>query len=191
MQWSMPEKECYAIFSSVIRLSHTLVSGAEFSLSTDRKNLLFMLNPSRFNLNVARHVVHKVQRWALRLAEFNFTIEHIPGESNLWADMLTRWGAPNQEYFPARGTSPIRVPLITEYPRDLPSIDLIAASQSKCIPPTDSVFIHSLNDSFWRNETGKLYVPTQDEELLLRIAVAGHCGYGGHRRYTSNLDTIK
>ena len=191
MRWSMPEKECYAIVCSVIRLSHTLVSCAEFSLFTDHKNLLFMLNPSRFNSNVARHVVHKVQRWALRLAEFNFNIEHIPGESNLWADMLTRWGAPNQEDGPARRTSAIRVPLLTEDPPDLPSIDLIAASQSKYPPPTDSGFTQSSKDNLWRNGTGKLYVPPQDEELQLRIAVAAHCGYGGHRGYTSTLETIK
>lgn len=51
-----------------------------------------MMSPIRFNANVARHIVHKVQRWALRLSEFDFTIEHIPGEHNVWADILTRAG---------------------------------------------------------------------------------------------------
>ncbi len=60
---------------------------------TDHKNILYMLSPTRFNANVARHIVHKTQRWALRLAEFNFTVEHILGAFNTWADLLTRWAA--------------------------------------------------------------------------------------------------
>ncbi len=28
---------------------------------------------------VAIHIAHKAQRWALRLDEFNFTVEHNPG----------------------------------------------------------------------------------------------------------------
>ncbi len=61
-----------------------------------------MLFPTRFNAKVARHIVHKTQRWALRLAEFNFTVEHITGELNTWADFLTRWAAPGNAEFPAR-----------------------------------------------------------------------------------------
>ncbi len=76
------------------RLSHILAACGEFSQFTDHKNTLYMLSPTRFNANVARHIVHKTQRWASRLAEFNFTVEHIPGELNTWADFLTRWAAP-------------------------------------------------------------------------------------------------
>ncbi len=79
-----------------------------------------MLPPTRFNANVARHIVHKMQRWALRLAEFNFTVEHIPGELNTWADFLTRWAASGNAEFPARRISAFRVPLITEDPPEPP-----------------------------------------------------------------------
>ncbi len=44
---------------------------------TDHKNILHMLSPTRFNANIERHIVHKMWRLALRLAEFNFTVEHI------------------------------------------------------------------------------------------------------------------
>lgn len=72
-----------------------------------------MMSPTRFNPNVARHVVHKVQCWAIRLSEFNFTIEHIPGEMNVWADILTRWAAPGYDKSPARRMGVISVPLLT------------------------------------------------------------------------------
>ena len=76
-RWSTPEQECYEIVASVTRLGHILAACREFSLFTDHKNILYMLSPTRFNANVARHIVHKTQRWALRLAEFNFTVEHM------------------------------------------------------------------------------------------------------------------
>ena len=101
VRWNMPENESYAIVASVIRLPQILAGFGEFSLFTDHKNILYILSPTRYNSNVARHVVHKFQRWALRLAEFNFTIEHIPGESSIWADILTRWTAPGYDKSPA------------------------------------------------------------------------------------------
>ncbi len=79
-RWTTPEQENYAIVASVTRLSHILAACGEFSLFTDHKNILYMLSPTQFNANVARHIVHKAQRWALRLAEFTFTVEHIPGD---------------------------------------------------------------------------------------------------------------
>ena len=134
----MPEKESYAIVASVIRLSRILALCDEFSLFTDHKNILYMLSPTRYNSNVARHVVHKVQRWALRLAEFNFTIEHIPGESNVWADMLTRWAAPGYDKSSARCISAIKLPLLTEDNPTSPSLEAIGASQEKYPPPNNS-----------------------------------------------------
>ncbi len=92
---------------------------------TDHKNILYMLSPTCFNANVARHIVNKTQRWDLRLLEFNFTVVHIPGAFNTWADLLTRWAAPRNEEFPARRLSALRVPLITADLSELPSLDVI------------------------------------------------------------------
>jgi hypothetical protein len=36
-----------------------------------------------------------LQRWALELQRFNYEIEHNNGEDNIWADLMTRWGAPS------------------------------------------------------------------------------------------------
>lgn len=90
-----------------------------------------MLSPTRFNTKVVRHVVHKVQRWTIRLAEFNHTVQHIPGEDNVWVDLLTRWAAPNHDKYPARRVGALRVPLITEDKPELPSLRVISESQQK------------------------------------------------------------
>ncbi|KAH9155353.1 hypothetical protein AeRB84_002669 [Aphanomyces euteiches] len=35
----------------------------------------------------------KLQRWALVMSTFPYTIEYLPGEAILWGDLLSRWGA--------------------------------------------------------------------------------------------------
>lgn len=117
----------------------------------------------RYNANVARHVIHKTQRWALRLSEFNFTIEHILGEDNVWADIL-----------PA-----------------LPNLEVISESQKKYPPPNGSGLKKSGELQLWKNSEGKLYIPEEDEALQLRICVSAHCGCGAHLGIGPTTDIIK
>lgn len=112
--WTIFEKESYAIFASTIRISHNLVGFEDSSLFTDHKNLLYMLSTSRFNENVARHVLSKIQSWTLRLAESNFVIEKIPRESNVWMNLLTCCAAPDYDSSSARRICAIKVPFLTE-----------------------------------------------------------------------------
>lgn len=69
---------------------HTLLFllGSSPFLMTTKHNLYD--DPSRFQANVARHIAHKVLHWAIRLAEFDFTVERILAENNVLADILTR-----------------------------------------------------------------------------------------------------
>ena len=56
----------------------------------DHKNLVQIFSPKE----VSRPTAQKLQRWALELQRFRYEIEHISGEDNVWADLMTRWGAP-------------------------------------------------------------------------------------------------
>ena len=75
-------------------------------------------------------------RWALKISEFRYVIEHVPGERNVWADMLTRWAVES----PPMGvkswkisrllTAPINPSVVEEF--DQPSkADIIAAQLSR------------------------------------------------------------
>lgn len=77
-------------------------------------------------------------RLALRLAEFNYTVEHIPEESNLCADILTRWASPQNLLFPARRVSAFRGPTISEKRPELQSVQAIAEAQGNQPPSGDS-----------------------------------------------------
>ena len=79
VKWSTPEKVCYAIFYSLVKLEY-LLRDIHFTLRTDHRNLTF-LNES---------FQQKVKRWKLAIMHFNFDIEHIPGKQNVVADALSR-----------------------------------------------------------------------------------------------------
>ena len=79
VKWCTPEKECYAIFYSLVKLEY-LLRDIKFTLRTDHRNLTF-LNES---------FQQKVKRWKMAIMHFNFNIEHIPGKDNIVADALSR-----------------------------------------------------------------------------------------------------
>ena len=94
--WSTPEKESYAIVAACGRLEPFLLRPEGFLLYTDHKNLTFIYNPRTVNTTIPRHLATKIERWAHALSAFNFEINHIPGDSNTWADLMSRWGGPRQ-----------------------------------------------------------------------------------------------
>jgi dUTP pyrophosphatase len=53
-----------------------------FEIWTDHQNLLFWSSPQNLT---QRHA-----RWILTLADYDFTLHHIPGDKNKWADALSR-----------------------------------------------------------------------------------------------------
>lgn len=79
LHWSTIEKEAYAIYYCVLHLRHYL-TGIEFIVQTDHRNLVYL----------HRAEMPKLIRWRLRLQEFTFVIEHIPGCSNIVAAVLSR-----------------------------------------------------------------------------------------------------
>ena len=58
---------------------------------TDYHNSLFAFSPVSMEPSLRRHKVPKVIRWALFLSAFNYRIEHVPGDSNILPDIMTRW----------------------------------------------------------------------------------------------------
>ena len=78
-RWSTSEKEAFAIYYSIRKLRHYLL-GNTFTVRTDHRNLLFVDNTE----------VPKIQRWQLKIQEFDFNIQHIPGSTNCVADSLSR-----------------------------------------------------------------------------------------------------
>lgn len=79
-KFSTTEKECLAVLYGIAAyrpyLAHT-----EFTIVTDHKALVW--------LQTAKHT-GRLERWALKIQEYNFKIVHRPGKSNCVADALSR-----------------------------------------------------------------------------------------------------
>ena len=78
-KWETIKQEGFAIFYAVKKLSHYL-SGKEFLIETDHRNLVYM----------ERSEVAILIRWRLYLQQFRFHIRHIEGKKNIAADTFSR-----------------------------------------------------------------------------------------------------
>jgi hypothetical protein len=92
-RWPIVEKEAFAIVETCKRMEYLLLREKGFHLFTDHRNLKYIFDPKSVNGNIARYQADKLQRWSMVLQMFRYQIEHIPGESNVWGDLLSRWGA--------------------------------------------------------------------------------------------------
>ncbi|CEO95672.1 hypothetical protein PBRA_009680 [Plasmodiophora brassicae] len=89
LNWATPDKEASALLDVVEKLEYLLQTGKPFRLYTDHRNLMHIYDPQKCTQPAAE----RLERWGMRLRKYNFVIEHIPGDKNVWADLQTRWGA--------------------------------------------------------------------------------------------------
>ena len=91
INWSTFEQEAFAIYQVFKKLDYLFCDDQPTHVFTDHRNLLFIFAPVALEPALGRHIVGKVQRWALYLSRFTYVIEHVDGEKNVFADILTRW----------------------------------------------------------------------------------------------------
>ena len=200
--WSVIEKEAYPIVSSCDKLGYVLLRPKGFKMYCDHRNLIHVFAPSS---EAKKHVKGKLLRWSMKLMEYRYSIEHIDGVSNVWADMVSRWGGQAQVTPTALKRVSLRSdrvddgaaedgtadrdeaqprPMITVRPfRDgvftWPTVDEIRTSQYqyKEDQPKDCV----LNASGLWCRDSRVWIPTADVSLVKRLLVIAHCGPQGHR----------
>jgi RNase H-like domain found in reverse transcriptase len=88
LQWTVPEKEGFAIADTMTKVNHLLLSHDEFSILSGHLNLTYIYNTLSADPTLARHVVHKLQRWTLKMSVFSFRMEHVMDELNYWTDFM-------------------------------------------------------------------------------------------------------
>jgi len=84
--YAQTQKEALAIVWAIRRL-HKFLFGTRFKIITDHKALQFIFNPED---SLQRSTSLMLQRWALELANYSYTIEHRPGKRIPNADFLSR-----------------------------------------------------------------------------------------------------
>ncbi|ETV90041.1 hypothetical protein H310_15126 [Aphanomyces invadans] len=84
-------REAFSIVDCLKRADYLLHKPGGFALFTDHANLKFIVNPSSVNAAIPKYTAVKLDRWALLLMGYNYTIYDIAGDVNVWADLLSRW----------------------------------------------------------------------------------------------------
>lgn len=176
LSWSTIEKEAYAVLASVGQ-AHWLATCADgFDLYTDHNNLIFIFDPTTLMPDIALGAVRKVLRWVVRMSAYKYVCIHIRGEDNLWADLLTRWD------IPLTIRRLVSIPPLRTTFRDFawPDTTSIRASQNAyeaSRPPTTV-----LRDDLWcLSPDGPVWVPDEDDDLQLLLAIISHTGAPSHR----------
>jgi RNase H-like domain found in reverse transcriptase/Reverse transcriptase (RNA-dependent DNA polymerase)/Integrase core domain/Integrase zinc binding domain/Chromo (CHRromatin Organisation MOdifier) domain len=186
IRWSTPEKEAFAVTWAVVRLGHILAR-CTFELFSDHRNLAFLLNPHRSDRQVARYVVNKISRWALRLSEFSFNIHHVTGDMNVWADLLSRWSHPTYHPAAVHSLAALMAPAPTEGEIGLPCRRVLQMAQMQATESPPEKFSQA-TDGVW-HKNNVIWVAS--EEARVRCCVAAHFGLGGHRGFTTTLSVLK
>ncbi|KAE8997634.1 hypothetical protein PF010_g21619 [Phytophthora fragariae] len=144
-----------------------------------------------------RHVRGKLLRWSTKLLEYRYSIEHIEGVHNVWADLISRWGGKPQPT--ARIHSAKRITRSKRRGGDTsggqqksdasslrpldqdgfvwPTIDEIGSEQSLCTTPRGATLG---DDGLWRLG-GAIWIPREARDLTQRLLIIAHCGRNGHR----------
>jgi RNase H-like domain found in reverse transcriptase len=92
-RWTIPEKEAFAVIETVTKHNYIILAVEQFYILSDHFNLKNMYVSLSLDPSLARHTVSKIQRWALKLATYNYRIERIAVELNVWTESLTRYEA--------------------------------------------------------------------------------------------------
>ena len=183
LNWSVAEKEAFAIKDTMQKLDYLLQMKRPFKLFVDHKNLVQIFSPNK----VSKPTAQKLQRWALDLQRFNYEIEHINGEDNLWADLMTRWGAPipvsDLHENPTIKVRRIKNATIPEEMRvrplqreefKWPNFEEIKEEQKKWLNKEEFNNINS--EGLIVTKSGKVIIPERSEDLKIRLCVIAHSG---------------
>ncbi|KAF1323287.1 hypothetical protein FI667_g4734, partial [Globisporangium splendens] len=182
LNWAIVEKEAFPIVKACSDLAYLLQRPGGFRLFCDHANLIYIFAP---HVELKRHVRDRLQRWAMRLCGLRFTIEHISGEMNVWADIISRWRETSVIRAGAVRTrsiapiSPIRP--LSDQSFEFPTLVEISKTQNdNRTGHTKMPGGHTTVDGISK-VGGKIWIPPSAKNLLTRLFVVAHCGSQGHR----------
>jgi hypothetical protein len=192
LRWAIIEKEAYALVTTCVRLDYLLIRQGGFRLYTDHRNLQFIFSKSATETSLHKHTAAKLQRWSLLLMAYEYEIIYIEGERNVWADLLSRWGATDKLAEESKENSVKRVLLMPISPTTSakfvwPTLEDIQISQVKHSKDHSTVTLVRGSDNIWRTIESKLWIPISDKALQIRLCIVAHCGTAGHRGYDATL----
>lgn len=168
-RWSTYEQELYGILACLTRpdMAPLFRLHNNLQVRTDHRNLVYMHNRRDFN--------NKLLRWALILADYTFTIDHIPGRLNVVADHLSRLHCNTAST--ADGL------------RDQIRRAQTAAPDEERQGWEASPHFHLQPDGLWTHEDVPV-IPEMSEDLKLEIIRIGHHRHDGRSKTLQAVSKI-
>lgn len=160
----------------------------------NHRNLLFTFHSTALEPNLCRHKVFQVIRWALFLSAFSYRIKHVPGKLNVMADTMNR----QMRWYRLRS------------PHQL--VARVTGTHSSSMIPTDPTGLtkwlsrHALRDAPEERKSarvciadddgpirvnGKLFVPTANDALRIKLLTFAHAGQAGPRGANVTVAALK
>jgi transposase InsO family protein len=179
------EKEAYPIVLSCEDLDYLFLRPGGFKIFCDHRNLIHVFAPGQ---EIKKHVRGKLLRWSVKLMEFRYTIVHIEGANNLWADLISRWGgsvSPPTAVFKRLTTRQLRSsrqPLLRPLDQNgfvWPTLAEIASTQAAYAHAAPTGCECDGNKVQWCGST--IWIPAEATDLVQRLMIVAHCGAQGHR----------
>ncbi|KAF0744145.1 hypothetical protein Ae201684_001287 [Aphanomyces euteiches] len=188
-RWAIVEKEAFSIVECLKRADYLLHKPGGFALFTDHANLKFIFNPTSVNAAIPKYTAAKLDRWALLLMGYDYTIYDIAGEANVWADLLSRWGTNSPTICPTVHV-PLKISPLRNEEFVWPSMAEIVDAQLRAVgedavPDVELVKSHVLVAGeqlpVLKTASDAVWIPLSEGELQMRLCVVAHFGMGGHR----------
>jgi hypothetical protein len=199
LNWSVTDKEAWAIVVAYRRLGYLL--WGEVFLFTDHRNLAYVFTPSDM---VSKATSQRLARWAVFLGQYRYTIYHIAGELNVWADLLSRWitvpvRCPSRQMMLLQGVGSA---VFAAPSGEFPTAAIISQRQEAAMTRRHSAgggegeekdFSQSDDGIYYVERKGsrRVWIPDDDEELQQRLLVIAHCGEAGHRGVDATMERLK
>jgi hypothetical protein len=216
--WPTVEQEAYAVVRSIYRFWHHLVDGSTVYIFTDNQALSHIFDPgSEYVLKRDKPGQGRLLRWIAKLMEIPYSIQHVPGVTNSFADVVSRLRhyptdrvpVPDEELsdlenMPSenilRRVAAVRIKhnLWTLHDKDWvqPSIAQIReyAGDDGRLDSAFAAYAEKVGAKFdnvdrvWKK--GHLVVIPPIGDLRAALIVSAHSGLGGHRGVETTLKAL-
>jgi len=172
-------------------MRHLLQCPGGFQLYTDHRNLTYLFNSDTKVADGNKQSAARLERWMKSMRGFEYQIHHIPGEHNVFADLLSRWGADSvpdavravHEGMTVAGPTQFDPHYAVEFDSyDAPTVMELVDAQTAAVDDEQRVSLglkHN-SDGLLTDINDRVYVPDV-RHLRLRLCIAAHQGVAGHR----------
>ena len=184
--WPTVDKESFAILSAFQSVPYLLWDGS--NIFCDHRNLAYMFSPQSCGVTLSKAASQRLAGWRACMSQFNYVIQHIPGEDNHWGDLLSRWRVLDSEGPLVRANViAVVAPPTGDY--QMPSKGeikdrqaAVARGQVEVATPLGTV-TRGEYELYRVSYQGSmvLWVPEEERELQARLMVCGHMQDAGHR----------